>query len=145
LGAFTGGSGGGADSGGGGSETGGGLTVREVYETLEELAAAEGSGSQDRKVDLLFGLFNRCSSEEARYLARIVLSEMRIGVGEGRFETRSREAFSVPEDRVERALQVSNDYGQVARIARDEELAASTPWTSRLDGQSRRCSPRRGR
>jgi len=120
LGAFTGGSGGGADSGGGGSETGGGLTVREVYETLEELAAAEGSGSQDRKVDLLFGLFNRCSSEEARYLARIVLSEMRIGVGEGAVRDAISEAFSVPEDRVERALQVSNDYGQVARIARDE-------------------------
>jgi len=33
LGAFTGGSGGGADSGGGGSETGGGLTVREVYDS----------------------------------------------------------------------------------------------------------------
>ncbi|SDC86895.1 ATP-dependent DNA ligase LigA [Natrinema hispanicum] len=96
------------------------LTVREVYETLEELAHAEGSGSQDRKVDLLFGLFNRCSSEEARYLARIVLSEMRIGVGEGTVRDAIAAAFDVPEERVERALQVSNDYGQVARIARDE-------------------------
>ncbi|QLK26213.1 ATP-dependent DNA ligase [Natrinema zhouii] len=115
LGAFT---GGGADDSGGDSS--GGLTVREVYDTLEELAAAEGSGSQDRKVDLLFGLFNRCSSEEARYLARIVLSEMRIGVGEGTVRDAIAAAFNVPEDRVERALQVSNDYGQVARIARDE-------------------------
>ncbi len=96
------------------------LTVREVYETLEELAHAEGSGSQDRKVDLLFGLFNRCSSEEARYLARIVLSEMRIGVGEGTVRDAIAAAFDVSEDRVERALQVSNDYGRVARIARDE-------------------------
>ncbi|WP_226041880.1 ATP-dependent DNA ligase LigA [Natrinema sp. DC36] len=115
LGAFTGGEA--ADSSG---DSSGGLTVREVSDTLEELAAAEGSGSQDRKVDLLFGLFNRCSSEEARYLARIVLSEMRIGVGEGTVRDAISEAFGVPEDRVERALQVSNDYGQVARIARDE-------------------------
>ncbi|AFO56015.1 ATP-dependent DNA ligase LigA [Natrinema sp. J7-2] len=112
LGAFTGGGGG----------NGGNLTVREVHETLEDIAAAEGSGSQDRKVDLLFGLFNRCSSEEARYLARIVLSEMRIGVGEGTVRDAIAEAFDVPTDRVERALQVSNDYGQVARIARDDGL-----------------------
>ncbi|MFC6765549.1 ATP-dependent DNA ligase LigA [Natrinema soli] len=117
LGAFTGGD---ADDSSGDSS--GGLTVREVYDTLEDLAAAEGSGSQDRKVDLLFGLFNRCSSEEARYLARLVLSEMRIGVGEGTVRDAISAAFDVPEDRVERALQVSNDYGQVARIARDEGL-----------------------
>ncbi|MFP8954330.1 ATP-dependent DNA ligase LigA [Natrialbaceae archaeon A-arb3/5] len=107
-----------------GAFTGGGsgddLTVREVDETLTDLAAAEGSGSQDRKIDLLFGLFNRCSSDEARYLARLVLSEMRIGVGEGTVRDAIAEAFDVPVERVERALQVSNDYGRVARIARDE-------------------------
>ncbi|MDQ2051941.1 ATP-dependent DNA ligase LigA [Natronolimnohabitans sp. A-GB9] len=113
LGAFTGGDAGADDND---------LTVREVYETLVDLAAAEGSGSQDRKVDLLFGLFNRCSSEEARYLARLVLSEMRIGVGEGTVRDAIGEAFDVPGERVERALQVSNDYGQVARVAREEGL-----------------------
>ncbi|WP_126661000.1 ATP-dependent DNA ligase LigA [Haloterrigena salifodinae] len=115
LGAFT---GGGGNGGGGADEND--LTVREVYETLADLAAAEGSGSQDRRVDLLFGLFNRCSSKEARYLARLVLSEMRIGVGEGTVRDAIAEAFDVPVERVERALQVSNDYGQVARVARDE-------------------------
>ncbi|WP_247000688.1 ATP-dependent DNA ligase LigA [Halosolutus gelatinilyticus] len=114
LGAFT---GGGADGNDGGS---GDLTVREVHETLTDLATTEGAGSQDRKVDLLFGLFNRCSSEEARYLARLVLSEMRIGVGEGTVRDAIAAAFDAPADRVERALQVSNDYGEVARIARDE-------------------------
>jgi DNA ligase-1 len=101
---------------------GGDLTVSEVADTLADLAAAEGSGSQDRKIDLLFGLFNRCSSEEARYLARLVLSEMRIGVGEGTVRDAIAAAFDVPEDRVERALQVSNDYGRVARVAREEGI-----------------------
>ncbi|ELY57376.1 ATP-dependent DNA ligase LigA [Natronolimnohabitans innermongolicus] len=119
LGAFTGG-GGGDESGENGN--GGDLTVNEVAETLADLAATEGSGSQDRKVDLLFGLFNRCSSEEARYLARLVLSEMRIGVGEGTVRDAIGEAFDVPTDRVQRALQVSNNYGQVARVARDEGI-----------------------
>ncbi|ELY42612.1 ATP-dependent DNA ligase LigA [Natronorubrum sulfidifaciens] len=109
----------GAFTAGGASET---LTVREGFETLSELAAAEGAGSHDTKVDLLFGLFNRCESVEARYLARLVLSEMRIGVGEGAVRDAISEAFDVPGERVERALQVSNDYGQVARVARDDGL-----------------------
>jgi DNA ligase 1 len=99
---------------------GGDLTVLEVDDTLRELAAAEGSGSQDRKVDLLFGLFNRCSSDEARYLARLVLSEMRIGVGEGTVRDAIGEAFDVPVETVARALQVSNDYGEVARVALED-------------------------
>ncbi|MFD1595140.1 ATP-dependent DNA ligase, partial [Haloplanus litoreus] len=76
--------------------------------------------SQDRKVDALFGLFNRATPVAARYLARIVLSEMRIGVGEGTIRDAVAEAFDVPVDAVERALQVTNDYGAVAVRARDD-------------------------
>ena len=108
-------------SGSGGSDD---LTVGEVAAELAALAAAEGDGSQDEKVTLLFGLFNRCSSEEARYLARLVLGEMRIGVGEGAVRDAVVEAFDVPAGAVERALQVSNDYGLVAETARDEGVDA---------------------
>ena len=95
------------------------LTVGEVDAELHTLAAAAGDGSQDRKLDILFGLFNRCTPDEARYLARIVLSEMRIGVGEGTVRDAIAAAFEVPVESVERALQVTNDYGRVAAIARD--------------------------
>ena len=97
-----------------------GLTVAEVDRKLSELAAAEGAGSQDKKIDILFALFNRASSREARYLARIVLSEMRIGVGEGTVRDAIAAAFEVPVESVARALQVSNDYGEVARVAHEE-------------------------
>jgi len=104
-----------------GDESGGDdLTVTAVFTELEALAAAEGDGSQDEKVTLLFGLFNRCSSEEARYLARLVLGEMRIGVGEGTVRDAIAAAFDLPVDAVKRALQVSNDYGLVAETARDD-------------------------
>ncbi len=96
------------------------LTVAELDENLRALAAASGSGSQDRKLDILFGLFNRCNPEEARYLARLVLEEMRIGVGAGTVREAISRAFSVPDGRVERALQVSNDYGLVADVARED-------------------------
>jgi DNA ligase 1 len=96
------------------------LTVEDVAAELDTLANVEGSGSQDTKIDILFGLFNRTESREARYLARLVLSEMRIGVGEGTVRDAIAAAFDVPVESVQRALQVSNDYGRVARVARDE-------------------------
>jgi len=110
----------GAFGGGAGGAGGNDLTVSEVADELETLAETEGEGSQDAKIDLLFGLLNRCSSEEAKYLVRIVLSEMRIGVGEGAVRDAVAEAFDVPVEEVERALQVSNDYGLVAEVARDD-------------------------
>jgi len=100
------------------------LTVEEVERQLRELAAASGDGSQETKLDLLFGLFNRCEPAEARYLARLVLSEMRIGVGEGTVRDAVAHAFDVPVEAVERALQVSNDYGLVAARARDGAVDA---------------------
>jgi len=112
LGAFTGG-------GAGESDTDP-LTLADVDDSLRELAAVEGAGSEDTKRDLLFGLFNRADDDEARYLARLVLGEMRIGVGAGTVRDAIADAFEVPADRVERALQVTNDHGQVAVVARDE-------------------------
>jgi len=71
------------------------LSLSEVDRSLRELAAAEGAGSESRKVDALFGLFNRCEPAEAKLLARLVLGEMRIGVGEGTVRDAVAEAFLV--------------------------------------------------
>jgi len=95
------------------------LTVRAVADELERLATTSGAGSQGRKLDLLFALFTRSSPVEARYLARLVLAEMRIGVGGGTVRDAIAQAFDVPVEAVSRALQVSNDYGLVAEAARD--------------------------
>lgn len=105
------------------------LTVAEVDEELRRVAAADGSGSQDRKLDILFGLFNRTDPDEARYLARLVLSEMRIGVGEGAVRDAIAQAFEVEVTAVEHALQVSNDYGLVAVTARDDGEAGLSKMT----------------
>jgi len=116
LGAFTGGN---SDSGAENADSDS-LTVAGVDDSLRELAAVEGSGSEDTKRDILFGLFNRASDDESRYLARLVLGEMRIGVGGGTVRDAISDGFEVPPDRVDRALQVTNDHGQVAVVARDE-------------------------
>ncbi|QLH79175.1 ATP-dependent DNA ligase [Halosimplex rubrum] len=113
------GAGDGDGNGAGGADD---LTVAEVDAQLRDLAATEGSGSRDTKRDILFGLFNRAGDDEARYLARLVLSEMRIGVGDGAVRDATADAFDVPVGEVERALQVTNDHGEVAVVAREEGL-----------------------
>ncbi|WP_436928816.1 ATP-dependent DNA ligase LigA [Halosimplex halobium] len=116
------GAGGGGGDGADGEGGAGGLTVAEVDAELRDLAATAGSGSHDSKRDILFGLFNRTEGDEARYLARLVLSEMRIGVGDGTVRDAIADAFDVPVEAVERALQVTNDHGEVAVVARGDGL-----------------------
>jgi len=110
----------GAFTAGGGDD---GPTLAEVDDALREVAAADGAGSEDAKLAALFGLFSRVSADEARYLARLVLGEMRIGVGEGTVRDAIAEAFDVETSLVSNALQVSNDYGRVAVLAQDEGAA----------------------
>src|SRR5512135_628729 len=58
-----------------------GLEVTEVVRTLREIAAAEGAGSQGRKLELLAGLLARATPLEARYLLRLVTKNLRLGIG----------------------------------------------------------------
>src|SRR3954464_8565721 len=57
------------------------LTIAEVVDTLHEIAAAEGAGSQGRKLDLLAGLLARATPLEARYVLRLVTRNLRLGIG----------------------------------------------------------------
>jgi DNA ligase 1 len=59
----------------------GGLTVTAVVDTLHQIAAAEGQGSQGRKLDLLAGLLAQATPLEARYLLRLVTKGLRLGIG----------------------------------------------------------------
>ncbi len=58
------------------------LLVREVFVALHKIAKAAGAGSQERKISLLSGLLKAASPLEARYLARIIVGQLRLGAGE---------------------------------------------------------------
>ena len=100
--------------GGGSTEP---LTVEETQETFAAVADAEGDGSADTRSDLLFGLFNRADPTEAKYLARLVSGEMRIGVGAGAVRDAVAEAFL---DGVE-----TTETRKTDGAVEDEEAAAS--------------------
>ncbi|MFB6113919.1 MAG: ATP-dependent DNA ligase [Halodesulfurarchaeum sp.] len=99
------------------------LTVEQVHRTLRSLATFEGSGSQSRRVDEIAGLLSNAEPEEAKYLVRTTLGQLRIGVGSGTIRDAIATAFLDGGDdasaAVERALQVTNDFGRVATVARE--------------------------
>ncbi|MDD1679351.1 MAG: ATP-dependent DNA ligase [Methanomicrobiales archaeon] len=99
------------------------LETTEVYQEFEAIARTEGKGSQREKILSLRKLFGNASPLEARYLARLVLEELRIGVGEGNVRDAIARAFHVDSASVEHAYQAINDLGEVARLAKQGEEA----------------------
>lgn len=93
------------------------LTVSEVYKKLNAIADESGSGSQQRKIDHIVSMISRCSSIEAKYLTRLILEKMSIGVGEGTVRKAIARAYDIDEDVVERAIMITNDTGFVAKVA----------------------------
>ncbi len=69
------------------------LTVEKVHENLKAVADFEGSGSQSRKIDNISELLSMANPEEAKYIVRTVLRNMRLGVGEGIVRDAILEAF----------------------------------------------------
>ncbi|MFA4907509.1 MAG: ATP-dependent DNA ligase, partial [archaeon] len=58
------------------------LSVKKVFENLNKIAKAEGSGSQELKMKLLAELLNSASASEAKYVVRITLENLRLGIGD---------------------------------------------------------------
>ncbi|WNY26803.1 DNA ligase [Methanolapillus ohkumae] len=90
------------------------LTIRQVYDQLKSIAGASGKGAQSQKIKNLQSLFSAATPEEAKYISRIALEELRIGIGEGIVRDSIAKAFDVPVDGVEFAFMVTNDLGEVA-------------------------------
>jgi len=95
------------------------LDLVHVYNALISIAGMEGKKSQREKLLAARRLLGNAHPLEGRYLARIMLEELRIGVGEGSVRDAIARAFSVDSALVEHAMQALNDLGEVARLARD--------------------------
>jgi DNA ligase-1 len=103
------------------------LDVAVVVGTLHDIAAAEGQGSQGRKLELLAGLLTRATPLEARYLLRLVTKGLRLGIGTptildalAQVHAGGRAARPV----LERAYNICCDLGKVAATLTAGGLAA---------------------
>lgn len=101
----------------------GALTIKDVYERLERLAASSGRDAQTKRIRILETLLSDARPAEAKYIARLVLQEMRIGVGEAIVRDAVSKAFGIPQDVVEFAIMVTDDVGFVAGSAQKGEDA----------------------
>ncbi|MBR9681875.1 MAG: ATP-dependent DNA ligase [Candidatus Altiarchaeota archaeon] len=93
------------------------LTVEKIHKTLEKIEGLEGAGSVDAKISSIAELIGNSSPEEARYIVRIALGQLRMGVGEGIIRDAIAKAFKVEVALVENAQSLLNDYGEVATLA----------------------------
>lgn len=107
------------------------LTLSAVSDVFGELAEMSGSGVKDRKIESLSTLLHRLDATEvdgvtitaerqAKYLIRLMLDEMRIGVGEGTVRDAIALAFDVDAELVERGLLLTANPTEVIRTIRTD-------------------------
>ena len=94
------------------------LELMDVWNRFMAMAKTQGRKSQQERMRTAQYLFSNASPLEGRYLSRLMLEEMRIGVGEGVIKDAISKAFSIPPDIIEHAHQALNDLGEVALLAK---------------------------
>jgi len=103
------------------------LTVHGVYAGLLKVAQSSGEGSQEVKVQILSDLLGRATPVEGKFLVRLVLGTLRVGVREMTILDALAEAFGdgTKETRslVEAAFNLSSDLGLVAGVLVDRGVA----------------------
>ena len=104
------------------------ITVERVYETLMKIARLEGSKSQDLKIRYVSSLLNDADPTESRFILRLLLGTLRLGVAENTVmdalaiaHTGSKEGRAA----LERAYNVSSDLGRVAEAVMLSGLAGA--------------------
>ena len=104
------------------------LTVVNVYETFEKIAHSTGSRSVETKIRYLISLFSNASPLEAKFIARIAIGKLRMGVADMTILDALAIAFGggkkEARDPLERAYNLSSDLGYVAEVAARSGLSS---------------------
>lgn len=93
------------------------LTLLAMNQVFIDIARTQGKGSRLKKRKLLQGLFNRITPMERKYLVRLFLGELRIGVVEGLTLEAIAELASTDISLIHRANMLLGDVGKVAKVA----------------------------
>lgn len=93
------------------------LTVQELFEKLQKIAGTEGTGSQEGKSNILVSLLQKSSPKGAKYVCRIALGTLRMGVGDMTVLDALAIAFTGEKknkDILEQAYNICPDVGVIA-------------------------------
>ena len=102
------------------------LSVTNVQQTFDNMSKMAGKGSQEGRRQTLKGLFLDCSPAEAKYLTKLLLGEMRIGLVEGLVEESVAKVFGKSLEEVRTANLTLGDIGETATLAMKNELYKAT-------------------
>lgn len=94
------------------------LTILEVEKLFNKIARARGPGMRGRKERVLETMLSRATPQEAKYLVKIIIGEMRTGFQEGLMELAIAGTFNVPHEAIRRATMFAGEVADVAGIAR---------------------------
>jgi DNA ligase-1 len=95
------------------------LSVKDLRKKLIKIARAEGAGSREVKEKTLAAILIKASPEERKYITRLALSEMRLGVADMTLLDALAVAFLGSKEKhapLEDAYNVCSDIGYVAKI-----------------------------
>ncbi|MDI1495588.1 MAG: ATP-dependent DNA ligase [Cenarchaeum symbiont of Oopsacas minuta] len=93
------------------------ITVERVYDTLYKIAKLQGSNSQERKIKYISSLLNDANPTEARFMIKLLLGTLRLGIAENTVMDGLALAFTGNKKNrqiIEDAYNVSSDLGEIA-------------------------------
>jgi len=130
------------------------LTVKKVVDNISKLADMGGEGTVNRKVGLISELLSSATKEEAKFIVRTVLEELRTGVGDGTIRDalvwafypkvvddlfdieegkitqkkkvgeKARKEYNKISDKVQHAFDVTTDFGLISEILKEKGIEA---------------------
>jgi DNA ligase-1 len=100
------------------------LTLGEVEQRLAEIASIEGPNSRRRKFKVLRSLFEQATALEGKYLAKILIREMRHGMSDGLMLDAIARMADRPSGEVRRVYMLDTDLGRVVQQLHPRATAA---------------------
>jgi DNA ligase 1 len=91
------------------------LTLEEVQRRLAEISSIEGVNARRRKLEVLRGLLVRATALEGKYLAKILIREMRHGMSEGLMLEAIARMAGRPAAEIRRMHMLDTDVGRVVQ------------------------------
>ena len=100
------------------------ISIADLDQSFANIA---GTRAARERTALLSALLARVSPDEARYIAKLITTELRIGLREGLVEEAVAVAFGAEPAAVSRAVMLTGDLGEAALLARAGRLDDAAP------------------
>ena len=100
------------------------ISISDLGVAFGEIAGARVAKERNARLSALLG---RVTPDEARYIAKLITGELRIGLREGLVEEAIAIAFGAAPDAVSRAVMLTGDLGEAALLARAGRLDDAAP------------------